>query len=143
MRKTRLLTILLLLFFPADIPGESAEKYVVIVNRTNRIDSLSFSKLRFIYRRKVSRWPWGAAILPLHLPERSPVRHRFSTSVLGSSVEELAVYWIDQKLTRNVNPPDRVATADVAKAIVAAKVGAIAYIPAYAVDTTVKVLEVK
>ena len=143
MRKTRLLTTLLLLCFPADIPGETAEKYVVIVNKANRIDSLTSSKLRFIYQRKVSRWPWGAEILPLDLPEQSPVRHRFASSVLGSSIEDLAVYWIDQKITRNVNPPTRVSTPNAAKSIVAARAGAIAYIPVHAVDPTVKVLEVR
>ena len=63
--------------------------------------------------------------------------------MLGSSVGELAIYWIEQKVTRNVNPPRRVSTAEEAKAIVASRAGAISYIPSNAVDETVKVLEVK
>ena len=144
MRRTWLLTIVPLLLFSLEItPGENATDYVLIVNKANKVDSLSVSKLRFIYRRKVSRWPWGAEILPLDLPEQSPVRQQFSTSILGAAVDQLTIYWIDQKVTRNVNPPARVPTAEAAKAIVASKVGAIAYIPAGAVDATVKVLEVK
>ena len=116
---------------------------MLIVNKANKIDPLTKSKVRFIYHRKVSRWPWGAEILPLDLPERSPARRDFSQSVLGRSVEELAVYWIEEKMTRNANPPARVPTAAAAKAIVASRAGAICYIPANAVDDTVKVIEVK
>ena len=108
MRRNRLLVIvLLLLLFPADTPGESEEEYVLIVNKVNKVDSLTKSKLRFIYSRKVSRWPWGAEIVPLDLPEQSRIRQRFSIAMLGSSVDELAIYWIEQKVTRNVNPPKR------------------------------------
>ncbi len=144
MTRNWLLTVaLLLVLFPGGAPAESGKNFVVIVHKDNKLGSLTRSKLRFIYGRKVSRWPWGAEIRPLDLPENFDARQRFSQSILGRSIEEMAIYWIDQKITRNANPPQRVLTVEAAKALVATTAGAIAYVPATAVDDTVKVLEIE
>lgn len=124
-------------------PRETGKPFVVIVNKANKYDSLSRAQLRIIFLRKVSRWPWGAETVPVDLAEGSPVREAFIRTVLATSREHLAVYWIDQKVTLNLDPPIRVANAAVAKAVVASKAGAVAYIPPEALDGTVKILQVK
>jgi hypothetical protein len=122
--------------------GPRQEEFVLIVNRSNQFDSLSRSKIGFLFLRKVSRWPWGAEAEPIDLTPHKSARRWFSKHVLRSTEEQVDEYWIDQRATRGVNPPIQVPNAAAAKALVAARPGAIAYIPAAAVDDTVKVLKV-
>jgi len=122
--------------------GKQEEKFVVIVNRSNQFDSLSRARLTFLYLRKVSRWPWGAEVDPINLDARDPVRREFNRRILQTTEEQLAEYWIDQRVARGVGPPMDVRDAAAARAIVARRPGAIAYIPADQADGTVKVLTV-
>jgi hypothetical protein len=122
--------------------GPREEEFVLIVNRSNQFDSLNRSKIGFLFFRKVSRWPWGAEAEPIDLPPHGPARRWFSKQVLRTTEEQFDEYWIDQRATRGVSPPLQVPNAAAAKALVAARPGAIAYIPAAAVDGTVKVLKV-
>ena len=79
---------------------------------------------------------------PIDLEPHGPARRWFSKQVLRSTEEQVDVYWIDQRATRGVSPPLQVSDAAAAKALVAARPGAIAYIPAAALDGTVKILKV-
>jgi hypothetical protein len=122
--------------------GPHEEQFVLIVNRSNQFESLNRSKIGFLFLRKVSRWPWGAEVEPIDLGPHAPARRWFSKQVLRITEEQVDEYWIDQRATRGVKPPIQVPDAAAAKALVAARPGAIAYIPAAAVDATVKVLKV-
>ena len=119
------------------------EEFVVIVNPSNHFDALSRSKLSFLFFRKVSRWPWGAEAQPIELEPRSPARHWFVVQVMQTTEEQLSDYWIDQTATRGLSRPIRVADAAAAKKIVAARPGAVAYIPSSELDGTVKAIRVE
>jgi hypothetical protein len=122
--------------------GLQEEEFVLVVNRSNQFDSLSRSKIGFLFFRKVSRWPWGAEAEPIDLPPHGIARRWFLKQVLRTTEEQVDEYWIDQRATRGVSPPLQVPNAAAAKTVVAARPGAIAYIPAAAVDGTVKILKV-
>jgi ABC-type phosphate transport system substrate-binding protein len=137
-------TMFVLLWAEASSTGVSAgatRNFVVIVNKQNPLTELSRGKLKTTFLRRISRWPWGAEIHPVDLPDGSPLRRDFARDVLDSTTAELEVYWIDQKATRNINPPTVAPSVEAAKAAVAAHSGAIGYIPASALDGTVKTLE--
>jgi hypothetical protein len=121
-------------------PGSLQEKFVVIVHPSNQFDALSRSKVSYLFLRKVSRWPWGAEVAALDLSVDEPIHREFVQKVLRLSEEQLAEYWIDQRATRGVSPPLQVRDAAAAKLWVAARPGAIAYIPSSALDATVKAL---
>jgi ABC-type phosphate transport system substrate-binding protein len=116
--------------------------FVVIVHPSNQFDSLTRSKLSLLFLRKVSRWPWGAEVEPVDLAHSLPMRIEFMQYVLKTTERDLDQYWIDQTATRGVSRPVQVTSAAAAKAIVAARPGAIAYIPAAELDRSVKVLRV-
>jgi hypothetical protein len=122
--------------------GSLTEKFVVIVHPSNRFDSLSRSKVGYLFLRKVSRWPWGAEVAALDLAEDQPIRREFVQQVLQMAEEQLAEYWIDQRATRGVSPPPQVRDAAAAKLWVAARPGGIAYIPSSALDGTVKAIRI-
>ena len=138
-------TLVVVLWAAASTSGASpgqGRQFVVIVNKQNQLNELSVGKLKTIFLRRISRWPWGAAVHPVDLPEGSALRRDFAREVLDSTLAELGVYWIDQKATRNINPPVVASSVEAVKAAVAAQPGAIGYIPASAVDGRVKILEV-
>ena len=144
MKRFLLLPIALALACCAIAGANAGRKpFAVIVHKANKLDSLSRSQLNVIFLRKVSRWPWGAETFPIDLPDVSPVRRAFLETILNKSAQELAIYWIDQRVTRNVSAPIQAPDAAAVKALVASRPGAIGYIPAEAVDPTVKVIEVK
>ena len=122
--------------------GSLKEEFVVIVHPSNRFDTLSRSKASYLFLRKVSRWPWGAEAAPLDLADGEPIRRAFVRQVLGLSEEQLAEYWIDQRATRGISPPLQAPDVKAAKLWVAGKPGGIAYIPASALDSTVKAMRI-
>jgi hypothetical protein len=123
--------------------GKAGDPLVVIVHPSNRFDALSRSKVSYLFLRRVSRWPWGAEVAPVELLNPSKVRGDFLGQVLRMTEEQLQAYWIDQRTTRGVSPPVQVADGTSVKALVAARPGAIGYIPADALDGTVKVLRIE
>jgi len=139
----------MLLIFALSIPflrlpatGKAEGPFVVIVHPSNRFDALSRSKVGFLFQRRVSRWPWGAEVAPIELSKPSKVRGEFITQVLRTTEEQLEAYWIDQRTTRGMGPPVQVRDAASVKAMVAANPGAIGYIPAEALDSSVKALRI-
>jgi len=123
--------------------GKAEDPFVVIVHPSNRFDTLSRSKVSYLFLRRVSRWPWGAEVTPVELSNPSKVRGDFLTQVPRITEEQLEAYWIDQRTTRGVSPPVQVPDAQSVKALVAARPGAIGYIPADALDGSVKVLRME
>jgi ABC-type phosphate transport system substrate-binding protein len=121
----------------------SKRQFVVIVNKQNPVSSLTTAKLKTIFLRKIARWPWGAEIYPADLPAASSLRRDFVKQILSTSPDELSVYWIDQKATRNAEPPEVAPNLAAMKALVASRPGAIGYIPISALDGTVKVVEIE
>lgn len=140
----RLLAFLAILpLTAATVPSQGHAGIALIVNKDNRIERLSPSKVRVIFLRNISRWPWGAEITPVDLPDSNPVRQEFLHSMIGWTPAQMEVYWIDQKISKSVDRPVRAASVREAKTLVASHPGAIAYIPSEDVDATVRVVEVK
>ena len=105
--------------------GKVEDPLVVIVHPSNRFDTLSRSKVCYLFLRRVSRWPWGAEVAPVELSNPNKVRGEFIAQVLRTTEEQLQAYWIDQRTTRGVSPPVQVPDVQSVKALVAARPGAI------------------
>jgi ABC-type phosphate transport system substrate-binding protein len=57
---------------------------VVVVNRSNSVDSLTIQQLARIYSGEVTEWPNGEAIMVLNRPIWSEIRLRFYQVVLNA-----------------------------------------------------------
>jgi ABC-type phosphate transport system substrate-binding protein len=68
--------------FPLDFPLE--EPIVVVVNKSNPVDSLTLRQLARIYSGEVTEWPNGEPITVLNRPIFSDVRQRFYRFVLNA-----------------------------------------------------------
>jgi ABC-type phosphate transport system substrate-binding protein len=138
--RLRLWTLVISLAMPV---MASEREFVVIVHKSNKYDTLSSSKVAAIFMGKISRWPWGAETAPIDLRDSPAVKTEFVKTILKTTLAELKVYWLDQKITRNADPPFQAPDALAAKLSVASTPGAIAYIPRELLDETVKELKVE
>jgi ABC-type phosphate transport system substrate-binding protein len=83
-----------------------------------------------IFLRKTSRWEGGSEIQPVDLPASSPVRERFSESVLGKAISAIQAYWQRQIFSGHGVPPVEKASEEDVLAYVRANTNAIGYVAA-------------
>jgi ABC-type phosphate transport system substrate-binding protein len=107
-----------------------AQTVVVVVNAQNPVSSLSTNDVSNIFLRKTSRWEGGSEIQPVDLPASSPVRERFSESVLGKAISAIQAYWQRQIFSGHGVPPVEKASEEDVLAYVRANTNAIGYVAA-------------
>jgi ABC-type phosphate transport system substrate-binding protein len=102
--------------------------FVVIVNTTNPVASVSRSELADIFLKQLSAWPDGQVILPVDQAESSSVRADFSRVVLKRPVAAVKSFWQKQIFSGSAVPPiEKRSNADVV-AYVSAFHGAVGYV---------------
>lgn len=107
----------------ADDPG-----YVLVVNPANPVTSLDRAFVEDAFLKKLTRWSNDEVIRPADLAPRSPVRRRFSETVLRRSVEAVKGYWQQRIFSgRDVPPPEFDTDEDVIR-YVARYDGAVGYV---------------
>jgi ABC-type phosphate transport system substrate-binding protein len=116
------------------------DSIAVIVNKANPATKLEATELRPIFQTSKTSWSTGGDTVPLNLPEENALRIAFDRAVLGLDAERVARYWKDRKIRGGARPPVRVASTAVMLKAVAAKEGAVGYIPSSEVNATVKVV---
>jgi len=127
---------------PATVVAQ--ESFVVIVNASNSVSSLTRAQVADIFMKRLTEWPGGGgAIRPVDLPAVSPVRDAFSRAIHGRSGSAVASFWGQQLFSgRGTPPPQRPADRGVVE-FVRGDAGAIGYVSAGGVPPDVKVLRVQ
>jgi ABC-type phosphate transport system substrate-binding protein len=125
-------------------PLSSDRAFLVVVNQSNPVSSLTRAELSAIFMKRARSWRGGAEVLPVDQVTQSAIRERFSRSIHGKSVAYVTRYW--QRLIfagRGIPPPEAKSSAAVLD-FVRAHHGAIGYIDSQtAVPDDVKVIEVR
>jgi len=109
----------------------------VIVNNENT-NSVNQTTIKKIYHGKMKSWPAGGSVRALDLPDASPVREAFSSSILGKSVSNMKAKWAQMIFSGKGTPPKVVNSDEEVKKIVATNKNAIGYIAASSLDGSVK-----
>lgn len=104
------------------------EPLAVVVAADSRQRNLSSDKLRRIFLALPTDSDDGRRFQPINLAPGSAARTRFDRLVLNMSPEEVARYWIDQRLRGN-KPPRTAATVEICRGAVQELPGAISYLP--------------
>ncbi len=99
----------------------------LITAKNNDLRDLSVSDLRQAYRGKQITLA-GVKIIPFNHPPRTPDRVAFDRIVLGMSPDEVASYWVDQKIRGGDSPPRTIDSVALLVRVVAALPGAFAYV---------------
>lgn len=130
MTRSYVVTALVLLALAA--PLFAAEPFQVIVHADNPTTEISRAELRDYFLGRATRWPHGAAVRPIDLPESSPVREEFSRAVLGKEIPAVRSYWLTMVFAGRGTPPVELETEDAVVAAVRSSPPAIGYVSASA-----------
>src|SRR5262245_17679745 len=131
------LALLLLLLGPAGIAAE--EQDIAIIVHRERSADLTLRDVGHIYLRRRRFWDEHTPVVPLTLPSGTPRRARSSRLVLRQNEPRLADYWNRQYFFGTL-PPTTLASVEAVRRYVASDRNAIGYVPASAVDDSVRIL---
>jgi hypothetical protein len=104
------------------------EPLAVIVSSAWAIEELTLSSLERLYLGRTTRVE-DTRVVCFDLRSGSMAREAWSVAVLGKTELEIADYWIQQALTGGRLPPREVPSPDAMMNAVAARPGAIGYVP--------------
>jgi hypothetical protein len=108
-------------------PAFGSDPIAVVMGSSSRQRVISSDKLRRVFLALPTDGDEGR-FLPINLSQSSSARARFDRAVLEMSPEEVARYWIDQRLRGN-KPPRSAATIDICRGALQELPGAISYLP--------------
>lgn len=120
--------------------GETSQALAVVVNPGVPIERLSASELESIYTSTRRSWPDGTNVSAFSYAPESSARHAFDSAVLRMSPEDVARFWLDQRVRGGSRPPRQVPDPMLALRLAAKLPGSIAYVPESLVDASVKVV---
>ena len=125
-------------------PGAAAEQALaIIVNQSNPVENFSLDELRKIFLGERSHWPNGRRITLVMLDTTQPERKVVLRDIYGMSEKDFNSHFIQGVFTGAVfvSPKTLATSADVRKFVFNVP-GAIGYVRASDVDSSVKVLRV-
>jgi len=112
----------------------AGEPIAVVVSSASSHRALSSDKLRRVFLAIPTDDDGGNRFVPVNLGQASNVRERFDRNVLKMTPQEIARYWIDQRLRGN-KPPRTASSMDLLRRAVQELPGAISYLPLSAVGS--------
>lgn len=126
----------------SSLAGQASD-VMVIVNASNPAGAVTTDVVEQFFLKRVTVWPTGQPVVPVDLPEDSPVRESFSAWIHGRSTSAIESFWRRQVFSGRTVPPVRRNTAADVVTFVASAPGGIGYVPAgTALPPTVRVLRV-
>jgi ABC-type phosphate transport system substrate-binding protein len=136
-----------LLAWCAFLPGLASAQGVdrtlrVVVNKENKLASLTTDDLARIFLGKKTLWDSGTRIVPVMPEEESLVGELFLSGTLKKSVSQFRAYWKRLLFSGGGAVPKVFRNHDQLLDFVARQPGAIGVVEASAVDDRVRVLEI-
>ena len=121
--------------------AQRAGVLVLIIAGSTGISDMPSGVVRsaFFGRRTEHR---GVRLIPFNLPLGSPARERLDRALLGLEPADVGRFWIDQRVRDGRIPPRTAPSVGLAVRVVGQLPGAIACVPATAVDSRVRVLRI-
>jgi hypothetical protein len=125
---TWLLAGLLVLLSARSAAADGVVEIAIIVNENNH-DDISAADLENIYLRKQAHWSSDERIVPINLTPELPMRRLFDRVVLGMAPDEIAKYWLDQRIRNGTNAPRELGEPALVLRLVTRFDGGIGYVP--------------
>ena len=144
-RKRFLVSVLLvalspLLASPRAVGGGESLDLAVVVNLGVPVAQLSAAELQSLFTASRRNWPDGSNVSVFSYPPEADIRHVFDSAALGMSPEEVARFWLDQRVRGGPRPPRQIPDPMLAIRLVAKLPGSVAYVPADLVNASVRVV---
>lgn len=139
-----------LALFPAMLLGaglalgaQAADEVVPVVSAKSPVTTLSQAQIADIFLGKATRFPDGTLATPLDQNEDSPARERFYARFTGKSPAQVKAHWAKIIFTGRGRPPRQLPGGPEVRRAVAEIPGAIGYIDAGLVDSSVRVISLR
>ena len=123
------------------LPAEE-QNFVVIVNKSNNVSSLSKSQVSRMFLKKVFTWKDGSSVKPIDLTPDSPVRKIFSQEIHGRNVYSIKNYWQQMIFAGRDVPPLEKETEQEIIDYVSSHPEAVGYVSSKTNLDSVKIIEV-
>lgn len=127
----------------AALPMAGSDGVVIVVSSTSSVTEIPRNHLADLYLGRTTRFPGGAAAVPIDQRPGSAVRVAFSEAYLGRSEAQLKAHWSKIIFTGRGRPPAEAATDEVLREMVARNPAAIGYLNPGLVDASVRVVRVR
>ena len=138
----RLLALAFSLMPPPAVSQSVDNSLRVVVNKDNRVTSLSTDDLTRIFLGKKTLWESGTRIVPAMPLEESTAGEAFLSTTLQKSVSQFRAYWKRLLFSGGGAVPRVFRTSGQILDFVARQPGAIGIVEASAMDDRVRVLEI-
>ena len=112
----------------------------VIVNAANPVKQMSVQLVADLYLGRARTFPGGEYALVFDLPRDDALRDKFFTSLAGMSLQQVNAYWSRLMFTGQMLPPQPLPNDRAMLDIVRRNSGAIGYLKAEGLDTSVRVV---
>ena len=123
--------------------GARAEDVVPVVSAKSPVTALSAGQVADIFLGKATRFPDGSPAIPIDQNEESPAREKFYAQFTGKSPAQVKAHWSKQIFTGRGQPPRQVGGGPEMRRAVAENPGAIGYIDAKLVDSSVRAIALR
>lgn len=130
------LTLSILLFSV----NASTTEFVVVVNKDNKINTLSKREVIDIYMGRYLTFPDGEMSQPLDLPAQSTLKNDFYQQLVNKNEQKINAYWARLLFSGRAKPPTPSTSVEDALNKVTASKFAIGYIPKSQITDAVKVV---
>lgn len=114
----------------------------VIMSANASIANITRGQLQRVFLAQPSEYGNGRRFVPLNGAAGSRERTLFDRRVLGMEPNEVAPFWVDQRIRGHRTAPRAIPSAALTVRLVARLPGGIAYVPLSAVNASVKVLSI-
>lgn len=118
------------------------EALAVFVHPANRVRALGLQELAAIFMSRKQHWDGAGRIIAFNYPARHAIRVQFDRAVLGMGPDEVARYWIDQRIRGGNQPPRQVPNGSLIPRLVEQLEAAIGYGPMSELHHSVRIVAV-
>lgn len=130
-------------FLPGPVSAQGVDRSLrVVVNKENKLASLTTDDLTRIFLGKKTLWDSGTRIVPVMPEEESTTGELFLSGTLKKSVSQFRAYWKRLLFSGGGAVPKVFRNHDQLLDFVARQPGAIGVVEASAVDDRVRVLDI-
>ena len=123
-------------------PARGNDPLVLIMAASTGVGNLDAATLRRAYEGYPVEYASGKRLIPFNAPSGTPERTSFDRALLGMSPDDMARFWVDQRIRGVSQQPRTVASQGLAVRVVASLPGAVTYVSAAALNPSVRAVTI-
>ncbi|MEY4550176.1 MAG: hypothetical protein RL685_6371 [Pseudomonadota bacterium] len=115
---------------------------VPIVASTSPMKDISLGTLRRVFLSEPVTGPGGLRLVGFNQPAGSRARDAFDRVVLGMDPDQVARYWVDQRIRGSLRPPRQVNNISLLRQVISRFPGGVGYLSPADLDPSVRPLTI-